>query len=324
MEPMREPLMIFRKRLAMANSRSLHPTNVKLMKNILRQILSGLDYLHSECGIVHTDIKADNILLTCEDVGVLERFARAVKDRPLPRKVYPDHTVYKSFRSVGGLCESLVGNMVAKISDFGLSHVYQQGAIMTMPIQPGAYRAPEVILGAGWSCSADMWNLAVMTWDLFADTSLFTVLIPKPNGAPGGYYSAATHLAQMTEILGPAPDSLISRSEALALCPFPEPLGHPLTGKSCMTTREFFDGPFYHSFSELSQWKHTFAVRAWRPIIDEIPECLAGDEAAFLFFMDRILRWAPEERATAGALLADPWLGPMQFSDLTWNLVPIS
>jgi len=54
MEPMREPLVTFRRRLCEANSTSLHATNVKLMKSILRQVLAGLDYLHSECRIVHT------------------------------------------------------------------------------------------------------------------------------------------------------------------------------------------------------------------------------------------------------------------------------
>jgi len=63
---------------------------------------------------------------------------------------------------MGNPSEPLVGNMVAKISDFGLSYILQPGTTMTMPIQPTVYRAPEVILGAGWSCSADIWNLAVV------------------------------------------------------------------------------------------------------------------------------------------------------------------
>lgn len=50
-------------------------TPVHLVKQITKQILLGLDYLHRECGIIHTDIKPENVLLCVEDV---ERVARAV------------------------------------------------------------------------------------------------------------------------------------------------------------------------------------------------------------------------------------------------------
>lgn len=44
-----------------------------------------------------------------------------------------------------------------KLADFGLA---TQGDIVHLhPIQPNVYRAPEVILGAGWTCSAVIWNL---------------------------------------------------------------------------------------------------------------------------------------------------------------------
>ena len=34
-----------------------------LLKRVLRQSLEGLDYLHTQCRIIHTDIKPENILL---------------------------------------------------------------------------------------------------------------------------------------------------------------------------------------------------------------------------------------------------------------------
>ncbi|CAH2316347.1 SRSF kinase 3 isoform X1 [Pelobates cultripes] len=44
------------------------------VKSILRQVLQGLDYLHSKCKIIHTDIKPENILM-CVDEGYIRRIA---------------------------------------------------------------------------------------------------------------------------------------------------------------------------------------------------------------------------------------------------------
>uniref|UniRef100_A0A3Q3WJZ0 non-specific serine/threonine protein kinase n=1 Tax=Mola mola TaxID=94237 RepID=A0A3Q3WJZ0_MOLML len=40
------------------------------VKSILRQVLQGLDYLHTTCKIIHTDIKPENILLKVDEVYV--------------------------------------------------------------------------------------------------------------------------------------------------------------------------------------------------------------------------------------------------------------
>lgn len=184
MELMRETLATQRRRLSVSGGGGLHPANVKLMKSIVKQVLQGLHYLHSECGIVHTgerrpapphaaaapwsltrpyiDLREENILMTCESPGAVERFVQSLGQHPMPRKEYPDHTVYKCYRGLGDMDEALIGNMVAKIADFGLSHVAHARSVVTMPIQPDSFRAPEVILGAGWSYSADMWNLAAL------------------------------------------------------------------------------------------------------------------------------------------------------------------
>ncbi|XP_046731119.1 SRSF protein kinase 1b isoform X3 [Silurus meridionalis] len=37
------------------------------VKSIIRQVLQGLDYLHTKCKIIHTDIKPENILMTVDE-----------------------------------------------------------------------------------------------------------------------------------------------------------------------------------------------------------------------------------------------------------------
>ena len=44
-----------------------------LVKSIAKQILQGMDYLHSECGLIHTDLKPENVLVALEDVEEVVR-----------------------------------------------------------------------------------------------------------------------------------------------------------------------------------------------------------------------------------------------------------
>ena len=49
-----------------------------LVKQITKQVLLGLDYLHRECGIIHTDLKPENVLI---EIGDVEQIVKAfVKD----------------------------------------------------------------------------------------------------------------------------------------------------------------------------------------------------------------------------------------------------
>ena len=51
-----------------------------LVKQITKQVLLGLDYLHRECGIIHTDLKPENVLI---EIGDVEQIVKTcVKDHP--------------------------------------------------------------------------------------------------------------------------------------------------------------------------------------------------------------------------------------------------
>ncbi|XP_051910869.1 SRSF protein kinase 1a isoform X2 [Hippocampus zosterae] len=49
------------------------------VKSIIRQVLQGLDYLHTKCQIIHTDIKPENILMSVEEPYVRKLAAEAAE-----------------------------------------------------------------------------------------------------------------------------------------------------------------------------------------------------------------------------------------------------
>uniref|UniRef100_A0A8C4ITJ5 non-specific serine/threonine protein kinase n=1 Tax=Dicentrarchus labrax TaxID=13489 RepID=A0A8C4ITJ5_DICLA len=53
------------------------------VKSIIRQVLQGLDYLHTKCKIIHTDIKPENILLRVDEVYI-QKLAANTKLWQLP------------------------------------------------------------------------------------------------------------------------------------------------------------------------------------------------------------------------------------------------
>ena len=105
----------------------------------------------------HLDLKPDNILLGIEDDGIIKELIDEERKHPSPAEVYADRSIYPH-RNFGCL-RGPPGR--PKIADFGLA-VSSSSGTFNHPIQPDLFQAPEAILRAGWSYSADIWNLGVM------------------------------------------------------------------------------------------------------------------------------------------------------------------
>ncbi|TVY88182.1 Serine/threonine-protein kinase [Lachnellula willkommii] len=171
----------------------------KVLKGALYQLFQALDYLHTECKLVHTDIKADNLLNQIEDKSILSAFTKAEMEHPCPRKTVNGVTVYASRQMA---VPKTFGDSL--LSDFGSA---VRGDIKrNHDAQPHIYRAPEVMVKAAWSYPVDIWNVGVMVWDLFEGKHMF-----HGNDPDGKGYSTRAHLAEAIGMLGPPPLDLLKQ-----------------------------------------------------------------------------------------------------------------
>ncbi|TPX13086.1 uncharacterized protein E0L32_006512 [Thyridium curvatum] len=169
---------------------------------ILHRLFLALDFLHTECQIIHTDIKADNIMFGIEDESVFRTFEEQELVDPSPRKIVHDRVVYLS-REL-----QMPKNWAAPVlCDFGSAVVGNQEH--TEDVQPDIYRAPEVILEAPWSYQIDIWNTGCMIWDLFEGGHLFTGYDPEHQT-----YRSRAHLAEMIALLGSPPKTLLRSAKS--------------------------------------------------------------------------------------------------------------
>ena len=58
-----------------------------IVKQIAKQVLLGLDYLHNECRIIHTDLKPENVLICIEDVESVVQAELASCPAAVPTKL---------------------------------------------------------------------------------------------------------------------------------------------------------------------------------------------------------------------------------------------
>ena len=97
-------------------------------------------------------------MIKVEDPSILENSARDEYEHPLPQKSCSDgRTIYLS-RNDFGISDKITG--IIQITDFDLS--VRGDRPNTGCIQAEIYRAPEVILDAVYSYSADIWSLGAM------------------------------------------------------------------------------------------------------------------------------------------------------------------
>lgn len=323
-----------------------------LVKQIAKQVLLGLDYLHRECGIIHTDLKPENVLIEIGDVeqivkkvvksdpsdkennrnGRRRRRTLITGSQPLPsplnasfnhNNLFPSTNSHTSLsqmlhegkgskepspkrdadqktrektadlltKEVSGISLDKTSSspssgekrkaedahafdiISVKIADLGnacwVNHHF------TNDIQTRQYRSPEVILGAKWGASTDVWSMAAMVFELITGDYLF-----DPQSGTK-YGKDDDHIAQIIELLGPFPKSLC------------------LSGK---WSQEIFNRKGeLRNIHRLRHWALPDVLREKYHFKEEEAKRIAD-------FLTPMLELVPEKRANAGGMAGHLWL----------------
>ncbi|OHS95023.1 CMGC family protein kinase [Tritrichomonas foetus] len=155
-----------------------------VIRSILTQLLQGLVNLESR-GIVHADIKPENVLIS------LSRFGKTTSFADYTARISQISQTFTTddYEAPGCLDIALV--------DWSSSSMgYSQSAPY---VQSRYYRAPEVLLRSKYGPSADIWSLGCLAAEMFLGSPLF----------PGG--DEIDMLRQIQLKLGLLPSSLIKK-----------------------------------------------------------------------------------------------------------------
>ncbi|XP_024526874.1 serine/threonine-protein kinase AFC3 isoform X1 [Selaginella moellendorffii] len=143
-------------------------------------LLPVLIDLH-ELSLIHTDLKPENILLVSS--------------------AYVKTLDYKSARPDKHLTRTPTSAEI-RLIDFGSATFENQHH--SSIVSTRQYRAPEIILGLGWSYACDLWSVGCILVELFSGDPLFQT------------HENLEHLAMMERILGPISRRIIDNVDRKA------------------------------------------------------------------------------------------------------------
>lgn len=168
-----------------------------------KQLIRSVCFLH-DLGIIHTDLKPENVLL-CDESAV---------EKSLPLSVVRSMSARRKEASGGK--RKFLTNPEIKIIDFGSAvfhNEYHPPVISTRH-----YRAPEIVLGLGWSFPCDIWSIACVLVELVTGESLYPIhenlehmaMMQRINGEPFPPHLVEKMLYKSAHKLGNSPSDLNS------------------------------------------------------------------------------------------------------------------
>ncbi|KAB2077461.1 hypothetical protein ERO13_A06G138400v2 [Gossypium hirsutum] len=152
------------------------PFPVGLVREFGHQLLESVAYMH-DLHLIHTDLKPENILLVSSECVKLPGCKSSSDETHL-------------------WC--LPKSSAIKLIDFGSTAFDNQNH--SSIVSTRHYRAPEIILGLGWSYPCDLWSVGCILIELCTGGALFQT------------HENLEHLAMMERVLGPLPEHMIRRA----------------------------------------------------------------------------------------------------------------
>jgi len=221
------------------------PFPMYCVQDFARQMLEAVDFLHG-FDLIHTDLKPENILLSSNEETTHRLWDGKVQRVPVRTKV--------------------------KVIDFG-GATYNDEKKSSI-INTRQYRAPEVILGWGWSYPSDLWSVGCIIAELYRGELLFAT------------HDNAEHLALMERAVGPFPRECLDRS-------------------TNSLTRECFDTKGWHKIGAVLSPRSIEHVRKMTPVEMLVDE--RDRRSGFGQLLRSLLTIDPKRRATAREALMSPF-----------------
>ncbi|KAJ6845268.1 serine/threonine-protein kinase AFC2 isoform X1 [Iris pallida] len=156
---------------------SYRPFQIDLVRELGKQLLESIAFMH-DLRLIHTDLKPENILF-----------------------VSPEYIEVSDYK-VGSSPMRLPKSSAIKVIDFGSTTNDKEGH--SYIVSTRHYRAPEVILGLGWSYPCDIWSVGCILVELCSGEALFQT------------HENLEHLAMMERVLGPLPQHMLRRADRQA------------------------------------------------------------------------------------------------------------
>ncbi|KAB1204478.1 Serine/threonine-protein kinase AFC3 [Morella rubra] len=234
------------------------PFPVDLVREFGRQLLESVAYMH-DLSLIHTDLKPENILLVSSEYVRL----------PGCKRVSSDEIQFRC----------LPKSSAIKLIDFGSTAFDSQNH--SSIVSTRHYRAPEIILGLGWTYPCDLWSVGCILVELCAGEALFQT------------HENLEHLAMMERVLGPLPEHMIRRANRGAEKYFRR--GSRLNWPEGAVSRESIR-----------------AVNKLDCLKDLVSQHAGSTRSSLTDLLQGLLKYDPAERLTARQALNHPF-----FKDLT-------
>ncbi|THU90515.1 kinase-like protein [Dendrothele bispora CBS 962.96] len=281
------------------------PTPEFALKPIMRDVLLALDFCHNVCGIVHCDVKIENVVLRSKnpirpfqcsgssDTFTIEHDDGVDKisvEPTLPYFVKPDNPNNpKWWNSSKFVLNDFAFSVPLdpEYSEDGLGDRSMKGARIGLG-PPACYRAPEVLLDCDWGTPSDIWSAGCMLFTALAGRPIY------PSKAP-----AFVIPALQWRHCGDFPMDLVRDNDVAALL-FDTRTGrlkeHLVSGFAFgAPTGDVDPGIQYATHVPLD--KHFEYITGGRKFSDNLKD-----------FIARMLDLDPRTRATAKQLLSHRWL----------------